>query len=118
MMVFLVALLLGAARPPAAYVSVGSAHVPLAISSWCWSTRCGAPISASTKTARVGRGSLVRVELAFEPIQAHVAVAGHPTVVLTHGRELTWRASRSGGLTLNVTGTRGWVTYVGRLVVR
>jgi hypothetical protein len=114
----LAALLLALVQPPPAYVSVGSSHVPLAISSWCWASRCGAPIAASTRTAVVSRGSLVRVELTFEPKQVHVAVAGTRTVALTHGKEITWRATRSGGLTLNVTGARGWVTYVGRLTVR
>jgi hypothetical protein len=114
----LLALLLGLAAPPTAYVSTGATHVPLAISSWCWGNRCGAPIAASTRTAVVSRGATVRVELKFEPRQAHVAVAGTRALVSTRGSEVSWRASRSGGLTVSVTGAQGWITYVGRLSVR
>ena len=114
----LVALLLGVSRPPAAYLDTGSGRVPLAISSWCWGSRCGAPISASTRVAVVARGATLRAQLAFTPTRARVAVAGSPVAVATHGGELSWRATRSGGLSLNVTGPRGWVTYVGRVRVR
>lgn len=107
-----------AAHPPAAYVSVGAARVPLAISSWCWGSRCGAPIAASKRVARTRRGSTVRVELRFEPTQVHVSVAGRRQLASTHGGEISWRAARSGGITINVQSTLGFVTYVGRLVVR
>jgi hypothetical protein len=121
--VALVALLLGVARPPAAYVRVGTARVPLAISSWCWGARCGAPIAASTRTARVHRGSTVRVVLAFEPTQVHVAVGGarqrtSSRRTSSQSDEVSWRASRSGGITINAVSKRGFVTYVGRLIVR
>jgi len=116
-MVTLVALVLGLARPPAAYLQAGTARVPLAISSWCWGRRCGAPIAASTKVARVKRGDTIRVELAFIPTKTRLAVGGTPVVFTRHGTELSWRATRSGGLSLNVTGTHGWVTYVGRVTV-
>lgn len=117
-MVALVALLLGLSHPPAAYLDTGSARVPLALSSWCWGPRCGAPISASTKVAVVARGARLRLELAFAPSRTRLAVAGTPVAVATHGGELSWRATRGGGLTLNVTGPRGWVTYVGRVAIR
>jgi hypothetical protein len=122
-LVALVALLLGVAHPPAAYVRVGAAHVPLAISSWCWGAHCGAPIAASTRTARVRRGSTVSVVLAFEPTQVHVAVAGarqRTSIRRTSSRsdEVSWRAGRSGGITINTLSPRGFVTYVGRLIVR
>jgi hypothetical protein len=116
--VALVALLLGVARPPAAYVSVGASRVPLAVSSWCWGTHCGAPIAASTRTAIVSRGSTVRVELKFTPTRVRVAVAGTPEHATASGRELTWRATRAGGMTINVTSAQGWVIYVGRLKLR
>jgi hypothetical protein len=116
--VALVALVLGVAHPPAAYVSVGAARVPLAISSWCWGARCGAPIAASTRTARVHRGSTVRIVLAFKPTQVHVAVGGARQRISSRGDEVSWRASRSGGITINAVSTRGFVTYVGRLIVR
>lgn len=120
MVVPLVVLLLGVARPhpPPAYVSVGSAHVPLAISSWCWGSRCGAPIAASRRNVRARRGSTVRVVLAFEPTQVQVSVAGRRQLVSTHNDELSWRATRSGGITINAVSTSGFVIYVGRLIVR
>ena len=117
-MVVLVALLLGVSRPPAAYVSVGASHVPLAISSWCWGNRCGAPIAASTRTATLTRGSTVRVELRFAPTAAHVNVAGVSERATIHGREVSWRAGHAGGITLYVTAAQGWITYVGRLRLR
>jgi hypothetical protein len=36
----------------------------------------------------------------------------------TSGREITWRATRAGGMTINVTSAQGWVIYVGRLKLR
>jgi hypothetical protein len=116
--VALVVALLGVARPPAAYVSVGASQVPLAVSSWCWGAHCGAPIAASTKTATVSRGATVRVELKFAPTRARVAVGGVPEHVTTSGREITWRATHAGGMTINATGAQGWVIYVGRLRLR
>lgn len=113
-----VALALAVAGPPRAWLSTDASHVPLAISSWCWGTHCGAPIGASTKAAAAPPGTLVRVELAFVPTTARVAIAGRPVSVVTHGKELSWRAARGGGLTIRVTGGRGWVTYVGRIRLR
>ena len=82
-------------------------------------SRRGAGTRAAARRSRrprrrvlVARGSPVRVELAFD--------AGHgdrrdrrrtrsrPT---THGREVSWAATRGGGLTVHATGPRGWVTY-------
>ena len=117
-MVALVALLLGVARPPAAYVSVGATRVPLAVSSWCWGAHCGAPIAASTRTATVSRGGTVHIELKFTPTRARVAVAGVLVHATTSGREITWRATHAGGMTINVTAAQGWVIYVGRLKLR
>jgi hypothetical protein len=114
-MLALLVVLLGVVHPPAAYVSVGTQQVPLAISSWCWGGRCGAPIAASTKTAVVLRGSTVRVELRFAPQRVLVAVAGFPERASIAGREVTWRATHAGGITVNVRATPGFVTYVGRL---
>ena len=111
----LLAVLLGLARPPAAYVSVGSTRVPLAITSWCWGAHCGAPIAASTHTAVVSRGSTVRVELRFAPQHVLVAVAGFPERAKVAGREITWRAGHAGGITVNVRAAPGFITYVGRL---
>jgi hypothetical protein len=106
------------AGPPHAYIATASGHVPLAVSSWCWRPRCGAPIAASTKTAIVRRGSTVRVQLAFAPTSARVAVAGSPVKLTRQGGALTWVATRAGGMTISVTAAKGWITYVGRLVVR
>lgn len=89
----------------------------LAISSWCWGAKCGAPIAAATRVVRVHRGDTVRVTLAFSPTEAHLTIAGRPQAVTGRGRELDWRATRSGGISLRVTSPRGWVTYVGRLAV-
>jgi hypothetical protein len=110
-----VALALAVAGPPRAWLSTDTAHVPMAISSWCWGTRCGAPIGASTKAAAAARGTLVRIDLAFAPTTARVAIAGRTVAVVTRGKEVSWRARRGGGLTIRVTGGRGWVTYVGRI---
>lgn len=117
-MVVLVALLLGLAKPPAAYLQAGTKHVPLAISSWCWGARCGAPISAATKVATVARGTTLRVELRFAPTAARLAVGSTPVSLTSHRTELSWRVTRGGGLTLHVTGPHGWVTYVGRIAIR
>jgi hypothetical protein len=106
------------AGPPKAKLVTGSGRSPLAISSWCWAARCGAPIAASTKAAVAVRGSLVSVDLAFVPTHARVAIAGQTVPATVHGRVLSWRATRAGGLTVHVTSPRGWVTYVGRLRLR
>jgi hypothetical protein len=116
----LVALLLGvgAARPPAAYVDTGSAHVPLAITSWCWDARCGAPLGRTDRRVIVSRGEPVRVELKFEPVETSVNVGGAAAEPTTHGREVSWTATRGGGLSLNVKYQRGWVVYTARLALR
>ena len=117
-MVALVALVLGVSRPPPAYVSVGANRVPLAVSSWCWGARCGAPISAPTQKATAPRGTTVRIELKFLPTRVRVAVAGVQVRAETSGREITWRATRQGGMTVNVATAKGWFIYVGRLKLR
>jgi hypothetical protein len=104
--------------PPKATLDTGAARVPLAVSSWCWGARCGAPIARSTKVAAVSPGTLVTVELRFVATRVQLAVAGKRLAVVRHGREVSWRASRGGGLTLTATGARGWVTYVGRIRLR
>ena len=115
MLTAVVALVLAASGPPRAWLTTDTAHVPLAISSWCWGTKCGAPIGASSKVAAAPRGSVVRVDLGFVVTSARVAIAGRAIPVERHGKSLTWRAGRGGGLTIRVTGGRGWVTYVGRI---
>ena len=117
-MVTLLALLLGVARPPAASVAVGANRVPLAVSSWCWGGRCGAPIAASTRTVTVARGGTIHIDLQFSPTRVRVEVAGVRTRTTSIGREITWRAGRGGGMTVNVAGPKGWVIYVGRLRLR
>jgi hypothetical protein len=114
----LAALLLAAAAPPAAYVDTGTAHVPLGITSWCWDTRCGAPLGSTGKRVVVTRGAVVRVELKYEPVEATVHVGGGATRPTTHGREVTWTATRGGGLTVYVKYPRGWVIYSARLALR
>jgi hypothetical protein len=116
--VALVTLLLGVAGPPRAPVSVGATRVPLAISSWCWRSRCGAPIAASKRTATVRRGTTVSVVFTFAPTRARVAVDGVPQRALTSGKRVSWRATKAGGITVSVTARPGWITYVGRLAVR
>jgi hypothetical protein len=114
----LAALLLGAAAPPAAYVDTGAAHVPLGITSWCWDARCGAPLGHTGQRVLVSRGTPVRVELKFEPVGVTVNVAGTRVKPTTHGREVSWTATRAGGLTVNVKYLRGWVIYWARLALR
>jgi hypothetical protein len=115
-MVALAALALGLAKPPPAYVEPG--HVRLAVSSWCWGPTCGAPIAASGRRVAFRRGATVRVHLAFPAATARVAVGGAPVRVTRNGRDLSWLASRPGGMTISVTGAKGFVTYVGRIAVR
>lgn len=117
-MLALATFLLVAAAPPPAYVDTGGAHVPLAITSWCWDARCGAPLGHTGRRVLVKRGSAVRVELKFEPLEATVNVAGGAAKPATHGREVTWTATRSGGLTVYVKYRRGWVIYAARLALR
>jgi hypothetical protein len=112
------ALALGLAHPPGAYVTTGSAKVPLAISSWCWGLKCGAPIASSSKPVVVRRGATIRAELGFTPTKVTVAVVGRRVTASAHGREVTWRATRAGGLTLRVANAHGWVIYVGRVKLR
>ena len=112
------AAVLALAAPPRATLDTGAARVPLAISSWCWGARCGAPIARSTRTAAVATGTLVTVELGFVPKRVQLAVGGKRLAVVRHGRDLSWRVERGGGLTLTATGARGWVTYVGRIRLR
>ena len=114
----LLALLLAMAHPPAAYIATGARHVPLDVSGWCWGTRCGAPIDASKHTATIRRNSMLRVELTFVPTSAQVAVNGRKTTVARHGSELTWAATRPGGLTIEVRTGHNFVVYVGRLELR
>jgi len=115
-MLALALLTLGLARPPAAYVEPG--HVRLAVSSWCWGKHCGAPIAASGKSAVLRRGSRVTVSFAFSPMTVRVGIAGGGVTVVRHDRDISWIARRAGGMTINVTGSGGFVTYVGRLVVK
>ena len=117
-MLALATFLLVAAAPPAAYVDTGTAHVPLAITSWCWDAHCGAPLGHTGRRVLVSRGSAVRVELKFEPLEATVNVAGGAAKPTTHGREVSWTATRAGGLTVYVKYRRGWVIYSARLALR
>jgi hypothetical protein len=112
----LLALLIATVKPPTAYAGPG--HVRLAISSWCWGTHCGAPISASGKPIVVTRGATVRIRFSAVPTSVRVAVSGKTLVVLRSGSVVSWRARRMGGMTINVTFAKGFVVYVGRLVVK
>src|SRR3954465_8813423 len=113
-MLTLALLTLGLARPPAAYVEPG--HVRLAVSSWCWGDHCGAPIAGAGKWGVPRRGSRVTVSFVFTPATVRVGIAGAGVTVLRHGKQISWTASRAGGMTINVTGAGGFVAYVGRLV--
>jgi hypothetical protein len=114
--VALLALLLSVARPPAAYGEPG--HVRLAVSSWCWGTACGAPIAASGKPVVVHRGSTISIGFAVTPTKIRVAVSGAPVAFRRRGSTISWTAKRMGGMTVNATFRRGFVAYVGRLVVK
>lgn len=114
----LVALLIAAAAPPTAYVDTGAAHVPVAITSWCWDARCGAPLRSSNRRAFVHRGSTVRLEVKFDALDANVSVGGTSARATTRGHEVTWTATRVGGLTAYVKYRRGWVIYAARLAFR
>jgi hypothetical protein len=114
----LAVLLVAAAQPPAAYVDTGTAHVPLAITSWCWDARCGAPLGQARRRVVVTRGAPVRVELKIDPLETTVSVGGGPAKPTTRGREVSWTATRGGGLTVYVKYRRGWVIYSARLALR
>jgi hypothetical protein len=114
----LAAVALALAKPPAAYLDTGVTHVPLTISSWCWAAKCGAPIAASRRVAAVHRGTTVHIHLGFAPTQVSLAVGGARIKPTLHGSDVTWRATRGGGLSMTATGVRGFVTYVGRLALR
>jgi len=113
---FLAALLLVAARPPAAYVEPG--HVKLAVSSWCWGTSCGAPISASGKPVVVSRGSTISIDFAVAPTSVRVTLSGAPVRFTRRGSTILWTARRMGGMTVSANFAKGFVSYVGRVVVR
>ena len=114
----LVALLFGVAHPPAAFVDTGATRIPLAITSWCWDTGCGAPLGHSSRRITITRGAPVRVELKLEPLEATVTVAGTPARATVRGRELSWPAAHGGGISAFVKYRRGWVVYTARLAVR
>ena len=111
-------LLIGAGHPPAAYVESGATQVPLAITSWCWDARCGAPLGHTLRQVAIARGTPVRVELRVAPVEATVSVGGVRARATVRGRELRWTAARSGGITAFVRYGRGWVIYTARLTVR
>jgi len=73
---------------------------------------------AAAESAVLHRGARVTVAFAFTPATVRVGVGGNGVIVVRHGKEISWRASRAGGMTINVTGAGGFVAYVGRLVVR
>jgi hypothetical protein len=106
------------AAPPSAALLTAAGQVPLAVSSWCWSGRCGAPIAAAKGVAVARLGETVRVELQFVPRTAKVAVGGVSMPVARSGSELSWTVRRGGGIAIRVTSARGWVSYVGRLKLR
>jgi len=106
------------AAPPSASLLTAAGQVPLAISSWCWRSRCGAPIAASKGVAVARLGQTVRVELQFVPRSVKVTVGGVPAAVQRSGSELSWTARRGGGVAIRVTSSLGWVSYVGRLRLR
>ncbi len=109
---------LAVAAPPRATIAASGPPRPLAVFSWCWGLHCGAPDAASSKTTLVGRDGAVRVDFSFAPTHVSVAVAGRPLPVTVHNREISWRAGYGGGLTIQATGGKGWVTYVGRIKLR
>jgi hypothetical protein len=117
-MLALAALLFAAAAPPAAYVDTGAAHVPLAITSWCWDARCGAPLGHTARRVVVSRGAPVRVALKFDAVDATVNVSGTRATSTVRGRQVTWKATHGGGLTVNVKFRRGWVIYSAQLALR
>jgi hypothetical protein len=106
------------AGPPKATIASGTVSVPLTISSWCWSARCGAPFAASTRTLLAGASALVSVRLAFVPTRATLSIGGKRVATVDRGETVSWRARRGGGLTLRTVGRHGFVTYVGRLRIR
>jgi hypothetical protein len=112
----LAALLLAAARPPAAFAEPG--HLRLAVSSWCLGSACGAPISASGKPIVLPRGSTISIGFSMAPKSVRVTVSGAPVKLTRRGSFIYWTARRMGGMTVNATFPKGYVTYVGRIVVR
>jgi hypothetical protein len=111
-----IAFLLLTVKPPAAYGEPG--HIRLAVSSWCWGTTCGAPIAASGKPVVVHRGSTISIGFAAVPTSVRVAVSGAPIKFTRRGSTIYWPAKRMGGMTINATFRKGFVAYVGRLVVK
>jgi hypothetical protein len=115
--VALVVLLIGVAHPPRAFVEAGTTLVPLAITSWCWDAHCGAPLARSRRRVNVARGAAVRIELKADPLEATVTVGGAPAIVTLHRREVSWVATRGGGVSTFVRYRRGWVVYTARLAL-
>jgi hypothetical protein len=109
---------IAAVHPPAAYVASGPTRIPLAIASWCWDARCGAPLAHAPRRVSVARGALVHVELLLVPTDATITVGGVPAQETVRGREVTFPAIRTGGITAVVHYRRGWVVYSARLAVR
>jgi hypothetical protein len=114
----LLALVLGLVRPPTAYIDTGKVHVPLAISSWCWRERCGAPLAKARHIAYVSRNATVHLRLAFVPTEIQLAIGSTRVRSTVAVNEVRWRATRGGAVTLTATGVHGFVTYVGRLAIR
>jgi hypothetical protein len=111
-----VALAIG--RPPPAHLALGRVSAPLAISSWWWHGKSGAPITASTRVAVVPRGYDVTCVLTFQPTKVQLTVGGHPVPAIFDGAKVLWRAQRAGGITLRVDSSAGWIVYVGRIALK
>ena len=58
------------------------------------------------------------VTFAARPTKVKVAVSGAPVAVVSSGSTISWRPKRMGGMTINVTYSKGFAAYVGRLVVK
>ena len=65
----------------------------------------------------VTRGAALHLELSADPLESTVTVGGAPAVVTLRGRDVSWVATRGGGVSAFVRYRRGWVVYTARLAV-
>ena len=83
-------------------------------------TGAGGALGAALSSQFAGEDDtdLVLSDVSGDSLEATVSVAGGAARPTTHGREVSWTATRGGGLSLYVKYTRGWVIYSARLALR
>jgi hypothetical protein len=116
-------------KPPPAHVVTSGGRFQLGFSSYCWTARtrslCADYLAphcqgvAAAPVVRVRRGERVRFELGFTPRSFSLSIGNGLSQDLATTRRPTWRADRSGPLSLFVDAkANGDASYVACIVFR